>query len=76
MGYFSNGTEGELYQEDYCDRCIHGQDGCAVWFAHEMYNYDECNNKNSILHLLIPRSEDGLGNEQCRMFVERGDSSQ
>ena len=23
MGYFSNGTEGELYQERWCSRCLH-----------------------------------------------------
>ena len=70
MGYFSNGTEGMMYEEDFCDRCEH-QDGCAVWFAHSLYNYDECNNEKSILHLLIPRSKDGLENEQCRMFLEK-----
>ena len=28
------------------------------------------NDDSSILHLLIPRSKDGLGNEQCTMFVQ------
>ena len=70
MGYFSNGSEGMLYEEQYCDRCEH-QDGCAVWMAHNIYNYDECNNPKSILHLLIPRSADKLDNEQCRMFIEK-----
>jgi len=42
--------------------------GCTVWLAHELHNYEECNNENSILHLLIPRTKDGLGNEQCTMF--------
>lgn len=36
--------------------------------AHMLYNYDECNNEKSILHLLIPRTEDGLGNQECKMF--------
>lgn len=67
MGYFSNGTEGMLYEEEWCDRCTH-QEGCAVWMAHLIHNYDECNKKDSILHMLIPRKKDGLGNEQCRMF--------
>lgn len=73
MAYFSNGTEGEMYAEEYCDRCIHGplhsDDTCAVWDAHLFHNYEECNKKDSILHELIPRSKDGLGNEQCRMFI-------
>lgn len=75
MGYFSNGSEGMDYEADYCDRCVHqnGPDGdsvCAVWAAHKFHNYKECNNKESILHMLIPRSEEGLGNGQCLMFVE------
>ena len=70
MGYFASGTEGHMYEERYCSRCIHGDD-CVVWLAHLMSNYDECNNPDSLLHILIPRSKDGLGNEQCRMFVEQ-----
>ena len=70
MGYFSNGTEGQIYEAKWCDRCEH-QEGCAVWMAHMLHNYKECNDKESILHLLIPRSEGGIGNEQCRMFIEK-----
>lgn len=72
MGYFSNGTEGELYQEHFCDRCVHDVNGdCPVWAAHLIHNYDECNKPDSALHMLIPRSKDGLDNERCRMFIER-----
>ncbi len=76
MGYFSNGTEGEMYFEQWCSRCVHrdgpaGDSGCAVWLAHLMSNYSECNKKDSILHVLIPR--DGINNGQCAMFFE-GDS--
>jgi hypothetical protein len=74
MGYFSNGTEGEIYEARYCRRCIHGQDekkGCAVWDAHLAKNYDEANNDNSILHMLIPLKEGGVYNDECRMFIER-----
>lgn len=67
MGYFSNGTEGILYEEAYCDRCVH-RDGCAVWSAHMLHNYRDCNDKESILHILIPISEDRSHNEKCRMF--------
>lgn len=75
MGYFSNGTAGELFEAFYCDRCIHQEKGCAVWAAHQIHNYSECNNKRNILHMLIPRTADGLDNEACRMFIER-DTSQ
>ncbi len=70
MGYFANGTEGESYYEQYCERCIHEAEGrqCAVWLAHLVHNYKECNNNESILHQLIPR--DGCANKQCEMFIE------
>lgn len=74
MGYFSNGTESMIYEEQYCDRCIHQKPddgGCSVMLAHLLHNYDECNNPGSILHLLIPRSKDDLDNEQCTMFAAR-----
>lgn len=74
MGYFSNGTEGEMYEAEYCSRCIHqkpDEGGCAIWLAHMLHNYEECNKKDSILHLLIPRAKDGPWNDQCRMFVEK-----
>lgn len=79
MGYFSNGTENDMYVAEYCQNCKHGDwfhddtgdvPMCAVMMAHLLYNYDECNNKESILHILIPR--DGKGyNEQCLMFLPR-----
>lgn len=73
MGYFSNGTEGERYEAQYCVRCIHqnmDDGGCAVWHAHMLYNYRDCNDEDSILHLLIPLKKEGIGNEQCAMFHE------
>lgn len=74
MGYFSNGTEGESYFERYCSRCIHDDEEkgkyCPIWNLHLLYNYQECNNKESMLHTLIPRN-DGGGNDVCTMFVER-----
>lgn len=71
MGYFSNGAEGEFYEEMYCNRCVHQKPddgGCVVWFLHLLRNYEDCNNPDSPLHVLIPRSAGGLSNEQCRMF--------
>jgi hypothetical protein len=73
MGYFANGSEGMDYEAQYCDRCLHqkpNDGGCAVWLAHLLRNYDERAKQDSILHLLIPRSKDGLRNAQCRMFAE------
>ena len=70
MGYFSNGTEGEMYREKYCDRCVNngdekGEDGCAVWDAHLIYNGED--GPEPVLNMLIPRDADGW-NKQCRMF--------
>ena len=75
MGYFSNGTEGMDYAGQYCDNCIHqpidpNDGGCPVLLAHYLHNYEECNNPDSILHILIPRDEQGY-NEKCKMFIPR-----
>ena len=74
MGYFSNGTQGEMYQAKWCDKCLHQNAekyvSCPIWDLHLLNNYEECNKADSYLHHLIPR--DGIDNEQCRMFVDRG----
>lgn len=72
MAYFSNGREGADYENHYCVHCVHGgkESTCAVWLAHLIANYAECNKKDSVLHVLIPRTKDGLDNEQCRMFLQ------
>jgi len=72
MGYFSNGSEGHDYQERYCWRCVHwNRDfGCPAWQIHQVINYDECNKKDSVLHQMIPRLEDGT-NGKCFAFIER-----
>ena len=74
MGYFPNGTSGEMYRERYCDRCLHdrGGDGpmCPIWTLHLERNYKDCNDATAILHRFIPRSADKLDNEACVMFTE------
>ena len=67
MAYFSNGAEGLDYEKQWCERCAHYPD-CAVLLAHSQYNYEHCNNKESILHILIPRK--GIHNEKCKMFMK------
>ena len=73
MGYFSNGTEGEIYQAEYCEQCIHqGQnlmEGCAVWDLHLFYNYDKDDKVPKLLNRLIPRDKDGR-NLKCLMYKE------
>jgi hypothetical protein len=72
MGYFPNGTAGELYEGRWCRRCVH-EIGCRVWWLHMEHNYEECNKKESMLHVLIPRV--GTHNCRCQMFhlKERGE---
>lgn len=89
MGYFSNGTEGDMFQSMYCERCVHwrqrttevdGIESCPIIDIHWMHNYDQCakdaNGKQLtwILGQLIKRTNDGLDNE-CQMFVEKPDAT-
>jgi hypothetical protein len=71
MGYFSNGTEGALFEERFCNRCVHSEIGrgeeigvgkpCPVWMAHLLYAYELCNEEEHpgkvILDMLMPRVE-------------------
>ncbi len=74
MGYFSNGTEGEIYHDEYCSKCVHNKnDGCPVMGLHMLYSYELCNEKNNhgkiMLDELIPPSKDNCWNDQCTMFI-------
>lgn len=69
MGYFPNSDASVDYESQYCDNCVHQKiddGGCAVFLAHIVHNYEECNNEKSILHELIPI--DGIENKKCLMF--------
>lgn len=69
MGYFSNGTEGELYQHKYCNRCIHDQnEDCPIWFMHLVHN-GSGGAIGDILNTFIPR--EGIYNEKCVMFIPK-----
>lgn len=72
MGYFANGTEGDMYEEQHCSKCVH-VDGCPVWDMHLLFSYELCNETKHpgkvILDALIPLTKNGCGNEQCAMFV-------
>lgn len=82
MGYFSNATEHDLWSIENCNKCennytldpespdYHTAKNCPIQYAHLIKNYDDCNNPESILHLFIPRSKDGCGNEQCAFFIQ------
>lgn len=82
MGYFSNGEEGNHYEAQYCECCIHGQHpefgpcACPINELHARYNYDQFKpmqpwvEVNKILTRLIPRDDNVIYNEQCSTFYE------
>ena len=63
MAYFSNGTEGGVFDEQ-CLKCKYGQDPCPIAFVQMQFNYDATNNKvaTDILNTLV--KNDGT----CTMF--------
>ena len=84
MAYFANGSEGDYYEEEWCQRCVHygGETGvaCPVLVLHCIWNYDACNGdqpdaspdaavKHTALNTLWPR--DGIDNGRCAMFYEK-----
>jgi hypothetical protein len=75
MAYFSNGSEGDRFQAEYCDRCVHWnpEKGCPIFDAHLLFNYQECDsgsNAEMILNMLIPEIENEHGTfpGECSMF--------
>ena len=81
MGYFSNGTEGDLYEAEYCANCANYRVleeaacmTCPVLEVHALFNYDQCKDGQLgdaltlLLGTLIPHD---VHNEQCAMFLER-----
>lgn len=75
MAYFSNGIEGEAYEAQYCQRCIHYAEGlCPVLMLHTLWNYDAVGenadaDKALALNVLIPRK--GIENLRCTVFIPR-----
>lgn len=72
MGYFGNGTDGEMYRAHYCDFCVNDRrEGCPVWYLHLAWNDEAIKDetKRNALNEFIPVDANGE-NQQCRMFVE------
>jgi hypothetical protein len=72
LGYFPNGTSGEMYQAKYCFHCVHmlPEYGCPCDTAHLLWNYDECNKDDSILHKMIPIDNKKGFNKKCTFFFK------
>lgn len=43
MAYFSNGSEGEAF-DNQCSQCKYGQQPCPIALVQTSYNYDAVNN--------------------------------
>jgi hypothetical protein len=75
MGYFSNGTMGEMYETRYCERCIHYSElpGCPVFVLHLVWNYDQHSDptKAEALEQFIPTLDAPPWNGPCKMFVAK-----
>ncbi len=63
MAYFSNGTEGMVFD---CSPCKYGEKPCPIAWIQMEWNYEACNNKvaRAILDNLV--KQDGT----CTMFEE------
>ena len=65
MAYFSNSTEGSVFEHQ-CSLCKYGQDPCPIALVQFMYNYEACNNEvaTKILNELVSN------NGTCSMWKE------
>lgn len=75
MGYFSNGTEGEIYYAKYCSGCRH-DDGdeklCPIWTMHLIHNGDD--DMSDTLGMFIPVDDRTGENKRCLFFSTQDDS--
>lgn len=64
MAYFSNSSDGSLFDEQCC-KCRYGEGYCPIQSVQSRYNYDACNNPiaSAILDELV--KQDGT----CAMFA-------
>ena len=86
MGYFPNGSAGDRYQAQYCDRCINwretspgsGNWGCPIMDLHTEWNYEQHDiglierAKKHALDNFIERKKDTFC-DKCKMFIENDD---
>ena len=65
MAYFSNGTEGMVFDHQ-CSLCKYGEKYCPIAFVQQEYNYEACNNEiaRKILDTLVEN------NGTCAMWKE------
>ena len=75
MGYFSNGTEGNIYESEYCEKCVHydhkqGEDKpCPIWMHHLLHNGTNNEYVQEILNSFI--TVEGIENKKCKSHYIR-----
>ena len=59
MAYFSNGSEGMIFDAE-CADCKYGEDPCPIAWVQMEYNYKACNNEvaRDILNGLVKQDKD------------------
>lgn len=59
MAYFSNGSEGEVFDAE-CAECPLGEKPCPIAGVHMIYNYKACNNEvaTAILNDLVKQEQE------------------
>jgi hypothetical protein len=79
MAYFSNGSSGDRYMENWCERCRNFKrrededtEGCPIWDLHLMYNYNENELHAKMRDHFIPMDKK-YNPQQCRMFETTGE---
>jgi len=62
MAYFSNGTEGDIFD---CENCKYKDKACPIFAVQFLYNYDSCNNETArkILDTLVQN-----GKSNCEFY--------
>ena len=81
MAYFANGSEGSMFEEQFCSRCVHEKPddgGCMVWLLHLLWNYDAVGKdadetKHMALDLLMPDGKTATELPTCSMFYAIGE---
>lgn len=77
MAYFSNGTEGMIWEQKWCSRCVHQDpsdgDGCPILTLHVVFNGDE-GDVRTALDMLIPNGNRGPG--KCALFFEKAQQTE
>jgi len=70
MAYFSNGSEGAVFEND-CAGCLFGEDACPIAFVQINWNYEAARSENKvageILNHLVRQDEKTFEYKGCAM---------